>query len=176
MSIDIEKSNQTYQIGLEDIENLGIGEALAHLLSAASVVDKLGEFGQEEKAMLMRYIDNWIVSLSPIQYQPGIVDKVADSLVRRTLDILDFIPEDELTFVLEGSVYFSSTIRGGENHEVDLNDLEDGIVKVLKAFGVDVDSIGVYQGDINKRLSLLIAYLSVAMVIGMVSEKLWPVV
>ena len=143
-------------------EAIDYGSALAHVVSAASILKGLGEFDDEAKEIVLRYFDMWIDTVKPIMYMQGLAEVLGDRIRGSLADIFNSITEDELADLL------SSMARLKAEPNPDVNDVKELLYytsRFLEGLGVSLYDVREFINMNDPRLTIegLVAVVSVAL-------------
>ncbi|MCY0849164.1 hypothetical protein [Sulfuracidifex metallicus] len=150
--------------------DLKIGEAVAHIVSASSVVEQLGEWNSSLQETVRKYVDFWIVEMSPISYIPGMVEAIGDMINKRITGILDEISEGELGYSLDVILEFKRKTDLGIP-TMEQADVEVRCERILTALGVDINKLARFLE--RDRLNGLISAVVIAIGISSVRDRQW---
>ena len=165
--IDFTYNNET------QFEDLKIGEALAHILAAASIVEELEGETEDVKETVRRYVDAWIASLVPIDYSPGMAEVIGSKINKKLTKIFPEIHEDELGETLDMVVQAKRDLNNGVL-PVNYKEIEVRVERILRALGIDLSDVKMFlDGDLIKRQSKLISILAIAIAISSVWDPKW---
>jgi len=151
-------------------DDLRIGEAVAHIVSASSIIEQLGEWDYDVQETVRKYVDFWIVEMSPIPYVPGLVETIGDMVDKRITQIFDNISEEELGYSLDLLLEFKRKSESGFI-TFDQGDLEVRCERILSALGVDVNKLGTFLE--KDRIGVLISSVVIAVGISSVRDRKW---
>ncbi len=159
MSIGID-SRSSHSYG-----ELRIGEAVAHIVSASSIVEELGEWDYTVQETMRKYVDLWIVEMSPISYIPGMVEALGDMINKKVTEIFESISEDELGYSLDLLLDFKRRFESGI-FSIDQADIEVRCERILNSLGVDVNKLAKFieKDKINGLISAVVIALGIASV------------
>ncbi|AAY80331.1 hypothetical protein [Sulfolobus acidocaldarius] len=153
--------------------DLKIGEALAHIVAAASIVEELEGESEEVKETVRKYTDAWIVAVAPLDYVPGMAEVVGSKINKKLTKIFPDISEDELGETFEIVIEAKRKLEEGEV-PFNYQEVEVRTEKVLRALGVDLSYIQKFiTGDLNKRLLRLISIFVLAIGIASIWDQKW---
>jgi hypothetical protein len=153
--------------------NLRIGEALSHILAAASIVEELEGESEEVKETVRRYVDAWVSFLVPIDYSPGMAEVVGSKINKKLTKIFPEITEDELGETLDMVIEAKRELSNG-NLPVFYKEVEVRIERVLRVLGIDLSEIKKFlEGDIIKQQLRLISIFAIAIAIASVWDSKW---
>lgn len=160
----------------EEVLGVKVGEAVAHIIAAASIVESIEGEIDDVKETVRRYVDAWISEMVPIKYIPGTAEIIGGKIKRRITEIFDEISEKELGETLEAVSDFKKSLDSGEL-TYNYDEIEVRIERVLRSLGIDIN---VFSGvldvsDINERFSRLISIFTLAIGISSVWDKKWIV-
>ena len=158
-----------------EFEDLKIGEATAHIIAAASIVEELEGDLPEVKDTVRRYVDAWISYLVPIDYVPGMAEVIGNKINKKITQIFPEINEDELAETLELTI---DVKRNLDNNQIPAcyREFEVRAEKILRVLGIDLSDIKVFlDTDLHKRLVRLVSILSMAIAISSVWDPKWTV-
>ncbi|WP_338603612.1 hypothetical protein V6M85_04665 [Sulfolobus tengchongensis] len=175
MSTEIDSKNVTTDLfTINEEEELKVGEALAHILAAASIVIRLEGESEDIKNTIMKYVDLWVSKVSPLDYSPGMAEVIGSKLKRKITDVFDEIDEDELGEILDFVVNTKKKLND-KVVEVDILELEVKVERILRVLGIDVSDIKQFFDfiDIEKRANRLISLLTVAVGIASIWDGRW---
>lgn len=166
MSIE---SKFTPSINTEEIK---VGEALAHILAAASVVEALEGESKEVDEVVNKYVDLWIIEMAPIEYYPGLAEMLGGRISKKLTQIFDEISEDELGSTLEDALQMKKSLDSGEiiyNYA----DMEVRTERILRALGVDINEFGsvLDTNDFYLKMKRILSILTVTIGIASVRGK-----
>ncbi|EWG07840.1 MAG: hypothetical protein ASUL_02314 [Candidatus Aramenus sulfurataquae] len=157
-----------------DVLGIKIGEATAHILAAASIVEAIEGETEEVKETVRRYVDAWIAEVVPIKYFPGLAELISSRLKRKLTEVFDEISEDELGETLEVVAEFK---KGLDNGEILYNydEVEVRIERVMRALGIDLNAFShlLEVSYLNEKFSRLISIFTVTIGIASVWDKTW---
>ncbi|BBG25417.1 hypothetical protein [Sulfuracidifex tepidarius] len=159
MSVGIDsRSSRSY-------DELRIGEAVAHIVSASSIVEGLGECDYTVQETMRKYVDLWIVEMSPISYVPGMVEALGDMITKKITEIFENISEDELGYSLDLLLDFKRRFESGIL-SIDQADIEVRCERILNSLGVDVNKLAKFieRDKINGLISAVVIALGIASV------------
>jgi hypothetical protein len=160
----------------EEEEKIKVGEALAHILAAASIVIDLEGESDEVKNTLRKYVDLWISKVSPIDYSPGMAEVIGIRIKKKITDIFDELSEEELGETLDFIIDIKKKLDK-KFIEINVIDLEVRVERILRALGIDISELKQFFtfSDIEKRANRLISLLTVAIGIASVWDEKWIV-
>ena len=157
-------------------EDLKAGEALAHILAAASIVTEIEGDNIEIKDTVRKYVDLWISKVSPIDYSPGLAEVIGMKLKKNLIKIFEEISEKELGETLDLIIDVKQKADVGVI-DVDFMELEVRVERILRALGIDLNEMGRFFNfmDPIKKINRLISILTVAIGIAAVWDGRWIV-
>ncbi|BFI75099.1 hypothetical protein [Sulfurisphaera ohwakuensis] len=170
MSDVIDYSNSQFEF-----ENLRIGEATAHIIAAASIVEELEGNLPEVNETVRRYVDAWISYLVPIDYVPGMAEIIGNKVNKKITQIFPEITEEELAETLEMTIDMKKSL---DNNEIPVfyKEFEVRTEKVLRILGIDLNDIKIFLDvDLYKRLTRLVSILAIAIGISAIWDPKWIV-
>ncbi|BCU69007.1 hypothetical protein [Stygiolobus caldivivus] len=154
-------------------EDLRIGEALSHILAAASIVEEIEGETDDIKETVRRYVDAWIASLVPINYSPGMAEVIGSKINRKLTKIFPDVTEDDLGETLEMVIEAKREVNNG-NLPPNYKEVEVRIEKILRILGVDLSVLNKFlEGDIITQQSRLISAFAIAIAIASVWDPKW---
>ena len=155
------------------LQDLKIGEAVAHIVAAASIVEELEGESEEVKETVRKYVDAWISALVPIDYVPGMAEVIGSKITKKLTQIFDEVSEKELGETLELVIEAKRELEEG-NLPYYYKEVEVRIERILRALGVDLSYVYRFlDGNTNKRLLRLISILAVSIGIASVWDPKW---
>ena len=158
-----------------EFENLKIGEATAHIIAAASIVEELEGELPEVKDTVRRYVDAWISYLVPIEYVPGMAEVIGNKINRKITQIFPEISEEEFAETLEMTIDVKRNLDNNQIPEY-YREFEVRAEKVLRVLGIDLNDIKAFlDSDLHKKLLRLVSILSIAIAISSVWDTKWTV-
>ena len=143
-------------------EAIDYGSALAHVVSAASILKGLGEFDDEAKEVVLKYFDMWMDTVKPIMYMQGLAQVLGDRIRGSLVDIFNSITESELADLL------SNLARLKAEPNPDVNDVKELLYytsKFLEGLGVSLYDVKDFIDMNDPRLTIegIVAIVSVAL-------------
>ena len=143
-------------------EAIDYGSALAHVVSAASILKGLGEFDEEAKEVVLKYFDMWMDTVKPIMYMQGLAQVLGDRIRGSLVDIFNSITESELADLL------SNLARLKTEPNPDVNDVKELLYytsKFLEGLGVSLYDVKDFIDMNDPRLTIegIVAIVSVAL-------------
>ena len=151
------------QSGIElNEEAIDYGSALAHMVSATSILKGLGEFDDEAKEVVLRYFDMWMDTVKPIMYRQGLAEVLGERIRGSLVDIFNSITEDELADLLSGI----ARLKWEPNPDVnDVKELLYYASRFLEGLGVSLYDVKEFIDMNDPRLTIegLGAVVSVAL-------------
>ncbi|MEM0168461.1 MAG: hypothetical protein QXF40_02950 [Metallosphaera sp.] len=171
MSVDVDSKLNFPQSMVE-----GSGEALAHIVAAASILKSMNELTLDSVEIVRKYVDNWIMSVVPLDYVPGMAEFLGGKLRRSILDVLDEISEEELGQTLEMIPPIKRSIDEGDV-PLDFAEAEVRMERVLRSLGLEVNELGRFLENlaILEKMKRLITLFVLAIGISSVRDRLWIV-
>lgn len=158
-----------------EFQDLKIGEATAHIIAAASIVEELEGELPEVKDTVRRYVDAWISYLVPIEYVPGMAEVIGSKINKKLTQIFPEINEDEFAETLELTIDMKRNLDNNQIPEY-YREFEVRTEKILRTLGIDLSDIKAFLDvDLHKRLVRLVAILSIAIGISSVWDPKWIV-
>jgi len=158
-----------------EFQDLKIGEAAAHIIAAASIVEELEGDLPEVKDTVRRYVDAWISYLVPIEYVPGMAEAIGSKINKKLTQIFSEINEDEFAETLELTIDMKRNLDNNQIPEY-YREFEVRTEKILRTLGIDLSDIKTFLDvDLHKRLVRLVAILSIAIGISSVWDPKWIV-
>ncbi|ARM75147.1 hypothetical protein [Acidianus manzaensis] len=153
-------------------EEIKVGEALAHIVSAASIVEALEGESKDIDEIVSKYVDLWIFEMAPIEYYPGLAEMLGSRISRKLTQIFDEISEDEFGTTLDDALQMKKSIDNGEI-VYNYADLEVRIERVLRGLGVNINDFGsiLETNDYYLKMKRLLGLLTVAIGIASVRGK-----
>lgn len=153
-------------------EDLKVGEALAHILAAASVVEALEGESRDIDEVVNKYVNLWIMEMAPIEYYPGLAEMLGARIKRKLTQVFNEITEDELATTLEDAIIMKRAIDSGEI-VYNYADMEVRAERLLRALGVEINDFGVVldTSDFPLKIKRLLSLLTVAVGIAAVRGK-----
>ncbi|BFH73574.1 hypothetical protein SJAV_15180 [Sulfurisphaera javensis] len=170
MSDIIDYSNSQFEF-----IDLKIGEATAHIIAAASIVEELEGDLPEVRETVRRYVDAWISYLVPIEYLPGMAEVIGSKINKKITQIFPDLTEDELAETLELTIDMKKSL---DNNEIPsfYKEFEVRVEKVLRSLGIDLNDVKAFLNvDLHKRLVRLVSILAIAIGISAVWDPKWIV-
>ncbi len=153
------------EVSLSYSDEIVYGEALAHVISAASVLKGLGEYDEEAKEVVLKYFDMWLNTIKPIMYKNGMAEVIGSKLRGGLVELFNSITEDEL-----GDLLSSITdLKNSENF--DMNDVKELLyytAKLLEGMGVSLYDLKDYLIYDDPRLLLEGIAATVALTLGII--------
>ncbi|WP_240931310.1 hypothetical protein [Acidianus sulfidivorans] len=153
-------------------EEIRVGEALAHILSAASIVEALEGESKDIDEVVNKYVDLWIFEMAPIEYYPGLAEMLGTRIKKKLTQIFDEISEDELGTTLDDALQMKKAL---DSNEIVYNyaDLEVRVERVLRGLGVDINDFGMIleTNDFYLKMKRILGLLTVAIGIAAVRGK-----
>ncbi|QGA53518.1 hypothetical protein GFS03_02385 [Sulfolobus sp. E5-1-F] len=176
MSTEIDNKNVLTDMFTTYEEELRVGEALSHILAAASIVIELEGESEEVRNIIMKYVDLWISKLSPIDYSPGMAEVIGSKIKRKITSIFNEISENELGDILDFIIEVKRKLDMG-TFETEILELEVRVEKVLRVLGIDINDVRQFFDftSTEKRASRLIALATVSIGIASVWDEKWTV-
>jgi hypothetical protein len=174
LSTEIDSKNVSMDMFTTYEEELRVGEALAHILAAASIVIELEGESEEVRNTIMKYVDLWISKLSPIDYSPGMAEVIGSKVRKKITNIFDKISENELGDILDFIIDVKRKLDIG-TLETEILELEVRVERVLRVLGIDINDIRQFFDFTNaeKRANRLIALATVSIGIASVWDEKW---
>ncbi|EHP70677.1 hypothetical protein MetMK1DRAFT_00011800 [Metallosphaera yellowstonensis MK1] len=169
LSIDIEnRSNLTSEF------EAGAGEAAAHIMAAASIIKGLGEWSLQVSETVRKYVDNWILTLVPLTYVPGMAEAVGSRLKRPIFDIFDEVGEEELATTLELVTEVKRSLDEG-NVPYNFPEMEVRVERVMRALGLDVNEFGGFleASGIIIKMQRMVTLFAIVVGISSVWDRQW---
>lgn len=168
MSDVIDYSNYQFET-----QELRIGEAVAHIVAAASIVEELEGDLPEVRETVRRYVDAWISALVPLDYVSGMAEVVGSKINKKLTQIFPDITENEFAETLETVIDAKKSLDNGEI-PANFREVEVRIEKVLRVLGIDLSDVKVFLNvDLHKRLLRMISLLAIAIGISAVWDPKW---
>jgi hypothetical protein len=157
------------------LHELKIGEAVAHIVAAASIVEELeGESG-EVRETVRKYVDAWISALVPIDYVPGMAEVIGSKISKKLTQVFDEVSEKELGETLDLVIEAKRELEEG-NLPYYYKEVEVRVERILRALGIDLSYVYKFlDGNTNNRLLRLISILAVSIGIASVWDPKWTV-
>ncbi|MFP3259570.1 MAG: hypothetical protein RXQ22_01515 [Sulfolobus sp.] len=157
------------------LHELKIGEAVAHIVAAASIVEELEGESEEVRETVRKYVDAWISALVPIDYVPGMAEVIGSKISKKLTQIFDEVSEKELGETLDLVIEAKRELEEGNlpyyNKEVEVR-----VERILRALGIDLSYVYKFlDGNTNNRLLRLISILAVSIGIAGVWDPKWTV-
>ncbi|BCU68234.1 hypothetical protein HS7_16710 [Sulfolobales archaeon HS-7] len=169
MSIDVENSSNNYNL---EIATQAV-ESLVHILSAASVVDKLEGLTRNERDVIAKYIGEWIYALPRIEYVEGMIEIIGENVKNRITSVIFNFSDrwlEELMIDVTRFLAGESSYLLGQ----DVDQLSENIIEFLHAFGIEKNIIEQFLVEEPiRKTRILCSILAVTLIISTVSEKLW---
>lgn len=153
------------QVSFENYEELDYGEALAHVISAASVLKGLGEFDETAREVVLKYFDLWLEAVKPIRYKDGLAEVIGERLKGGLVELLNSITEDELSGLLSGIVRLKLSPNLNPN---DVKELLYYTSKLLEGLGVSIYDVKEFINYDDPRLLLDGITAVIAVTLGIV--------
>lgn len=158
-----------------EFEDLRIGEAAAHIIAAASIVEELEGDLPEVRDTVRRYIDAWISYLVPIEYVPGMAEVIGSKINKKLTQIFPDVSEEELAETLELIVDMKKNLDNNQIPEY-YKEFEVRVEKILRILGIDLLDVKEFLDvDLYKRLMRLVSIISIALGISSVWDPKWIV-
>jgi len=158
-----------------EFQDLKIGEAAAHIIAAASIVEELEGDLPEVKDTVRRYVDAWISYLVPIEYVPSMAEVIGSKINKKLTQIFPEINEDEFAETLELAIDIKRSLDNNQIPEY-YREFEVRTEKILRTLGIDLSDVKAFlDEDLHKRLTRLVAILSIAIGISSVWDPKWIV-
>jgi len=156
-----------------EFEDLKIGEAAAHIIAAASIVEELEGELPEVKDTVRRYVDAWVSYLVPLEYVPGMAEVIGSKINKKLTQIFPEVSEDELAETLELTIDLKKNLDNNQIPEY-YREFEVRAEKILRVLGIDLNDVKVFlDADLHKRLLRLVSILSIAIAISSVWDPRW---
>ncbi|AAK42521.1 hypothetical protein SULI_00885 [Saccharolobus solfataricus] len=176
MSTEIDSKNSSIDMFTTYEEELRVGEALAHILAAASIVLELEGESEEVRNTIMKYIDLWISKLSPIDYSPGMAEVIGSKVRRKITSVFNEISENELGDILDFIIDVKRKLDIG-TLETEILELEVKVERILRVLGIDINDVKQFFDftNLEKRANRLIALATVSIGIASVWDEKWTV-
>ncbi len=177
MSIEADSKNIANNLTDYVEDELKVGEALAHILAAASIVIDLDGESDDIRDTVRRYVDLWISKISPIDYSPGMAEVVGSKIKTNITKIFRNINEDELGKILDSVVDIKRKLDHNVIDSVNIIELEANAEKIFRALGIDLNDVRMFFNfiDVEKRANRLISLLAVAIGISALWDEKWIV-
>ena len=153
------------QVSFENYEELDYGEALAHVISAASILKGIGEFDEPAKEVVLKYFDLWLDAVKPIRYREGLAEVIGERLRGGLVELFNSITEDELGGLLSGIARLKSSPSLNPN---DVKELLYYASKLLEGLGISLYDVKDYVNYDDPRLLLEGITAVVAITLGIV--------
>ncbi|AWR98838.1 hypothetical protein [Metallosphaera hakonensis] len=171
MSVDVDNGLFPSQTVME-----GSGEAVAHIVAAASVLKSMGELSLDVVEIVRKYVDNWIMSMVPLDYIPGMAEYLGGKLNKSILDVPNEVSEEEFGETLEIITSVKKSLDMGEI-PYNFGDAEVRIDRVFRGLGLDANDFGRFVGEVNllEKMKRTITLFVLAIGIASVRDKLWIV-
>ncbi|ABP94840.1 MULTISPECIES: hypothetical protein [Metallosphaera] len=171
MSIDVDSGPF---LSLNSVE--GAGEAAAHVIAAASVLKNLNELTEESLEVVRKYVDNWILSVIPLDYIPGMAEYLGGKLTKSILDVFEDVSEEELGETLEMITLAKKSLDSGD---VPFNfaEVEVRIERVFRALGLEMNDFGRFleNSNIVEKMKRTVTLFTLAIGISSVRDRIWIV-
>jgi hypothetical protein len=157
------------------LHELKIGEAVAHIVAAASIVEELEGESEEVRETVRKYVDAWISALVPIDYAPGMAEVIGSKISKKLTQIFDEVSEKELGETLDLVIEAKRELEEG-NLPYYYKEVEVRVERILRALGIDLSYVYKFlDGNTNNRLLRLISILAVSIGIASVWDPKWTV-
>ncbi|MDT7875221.1 hypothetical protein WIW90_04240 [Sulfolobaceae archaeon RB850M] len=157
------------------LHELKIGEAVAHIVAAASIVEELEGESEEVRETVRKYVDAWISALVPIDYVPGMAEVIGSKISKKLTQIFDEVSEKELGETLDLVIEAKRELEEG-NLPYYYKEVEVRVERILRALGIDLSYVYKFlDGNTNNRLLRLISILAVSIGIASVWDPKWTV-
>jgi len=157
------------------LHELKIGEAVAHIVAAASIVEELEGESEEVRETVRKYVDAWISALVPIHYVPGMAEVIGSKISKKLTQIFDEVSEKELGETLDLVIEAKRELEEG-NLPYYYKEVEVRVERILRALGIDLAYVYKFlDGNTNNRLLRLISILAVSIGIASVWDPKWTV-
>ncbi|MFP3064154.1 MAG: hypothetical protein RXR59_01235 [Sulfolobus sp.] len=157
------------------LHELKIGEAVAHIVAAASIVEELEGESEEVRETVRKYVDAWISALVPIDYVPGMAEVLGSKISKKLTQIFDEVSEKELGETLDLVIEAKRELEEG-NLPYYYKEVEVRVERILRALGIDLSYVYKFlDGNTNNRLLRLISILAVSIGIASVWDPKWTV-
>ncbi|MFP3225646.1 MAG: hypothetical protein RXQ80_01795 [Sulfolobaceae archaeon] len=157
------------------LHELKIGEAVAHIVAAASIVEELEGESEEVRETVRKYVDAWISALVPIDYVPGMAEVIGSKISKKLTQIFDEVSEKELGETLDLVIEAKRELEEG-NLPYYYKEVEVRVERILRALGIDLSYVyNFLDGNTNNRLLRLISILAVSIGIASVWDPKWTV-
>jgi len=157
------------------LHELKIGEAVAHIVAAASIVEELEGESEEVRETVRKYVDAWISALVPIHYVPGMAEVIGSKISKKLTQIFDEVSEKELGETLDLVIEAKRELEEG-NLPYYYKEVEVRVERILRALGIDLSYVYKFlDGNTNNRLLRLISILAVSIGIASVWDPKWTV-
>jgi hypothetical protein len=157
------------------LHDLKIGEAVAHIVAAASIVEELEGESEEVRETVRKYVDAWISALVPIDYVPGMAEVIGSKISKKLTQIFDEVSEKELGETLDLVIEAKRELEEG-NLPYYYKEVEVRVERILRALGIDLSYVYKFlDGNTNNRLLRLISILVVSIGIASVWDPKWTV-
>lgn len=157
------------------LHELKIGEAVAHIVAAASIVEELEGESEEVRETVRKYVDAWISALVPIDYVPGMAEVIGSKISKKLTQIFDEVSEKELGETLDLVIEAKRELEEG-NLPYYYKEVEVRVERILRALGIDLSYVYKFlDGNTNNRLLRLISILAVSIGIAGVWDPKWTV-
>ncbi|QKR00499.1 hypothetical protein GWK48_09050 [Metallosphaera tengchongensis] len=169
MSVDIDSNSPPLQMNTE-----GTGEAAAHILAAVSILKGLNELNLESLEIARRYVDNWISTLVPLEYIPGMAEFVGGKLKRSLMDVFDEISEEELGETLEILTTVKRSLDMGDI-PYNIAEAEVRMERVFRALGLEMNDFGRFleNSDLLQKMRRTVSLFALAVGIASVWDRKW---
>jgi len=157
------------------LHELKIGEAVAHIVAAASIVEELEGESEEVRETVRKYVDAWISALVPIDYVAGMAEVIGSKISKKLTQIFDEVSEKELGETLDLVIEAKRELEEG-NLPYYYKEVEVRVERILRALGIDLSYVYKFlDGNTNNRLLRLISILAVSIGIASVWDPKWTV-
>jgi hypothetical protein len=157
------------------LHELKIGEAVAHIVAAASIVEGLEGESEEVRETVRKYVDAWISALVPIDYVPGMAEVIGSKISKKLTQIFGEVSEKELGETLDLVIEAKRELEEG-NLPYYYKEVEVRVERILRALGIDLSYVyNFLDGNTNNRLLRLISILAVSIGIASVWDPKWTV-
>ncbi len=168
VTLSIESNNK-----VSEILGVKIGEAVSHIIAAASIVEAIDGETEDVKETVRRYVDAWISEMVPIKYIPGTAELIGGKIKKRITEIFDEISEEELGETLDAVIVFKKSLESGE-FVYNYDDIEVRIERILRALGIDMNVFsGVLDTNLNEKFTRLLSIFTLAIGIASVWDRKW---
>ncbi|WP_238025522.1 MULTISPECIES: hypothetical protein [Metallosphaera] len=152
----------------------GAGEAAAHVIASASALKNMNELTLESLETVRKYVDNWIMSVVPLDYIPGMAEYLGGKLTKSILDVFEEISEQELGETLEMITLAKKSLDKGD---VPFNfaEVEVRIERVFRALGLEMNDFGRFleNSNIVEKMKRTVTLFTLAVGISSVRDRLW---